>query len=196
MKKVLLIFSVVAFAACSTQQSAVKIADKNQNQSKVTSYGPGGVIIPGNQPSEDESSISLAPNEAETKVAAENQKDDFSEKANKVISKKPSKATHEKTGEASGKVTLKGIRQVKKLAESYESESVNAAASSDDATQGDDRMLLYILLILLVPFGTTIAMYLYEGNNWTERVTLNLILTLLCGLPGLIHALIVILGNK
>lgn len=54
---------------------------------------------------------------------------------------------------------------------------------------------LYLLLILLVPFGTTIAMYLYEGS-WTSRVTVNLILTLLCGLPGLIHALIIIFGNK
>jgi uncharacterized membrane protein YqaE (UPF0057 family) len=54
---------------------------------------------------------------------------------------------------------------------------------------------VYLLLILLVPFGTTISMYLYEGS-WTKRVTLNLILTLLCGLPGLIHALVVIFGNR
>lgn len=54
---------------------------------------------------------------------------------------------------------------------------------------------VYLLLILLVPFGTTISMYLYEGS-WTKRVTVNLILTLLCGLPGFIHALVVIFGNK
>jgi uncharacterized membrane protein YqaE (UPF0057 family) len=54
---------------------------------------------------------------------------------------------------------------------------------------------VYLLLILLVPFGTTIAMYLYEGS-WTGRVTTNLILTLLCGLPGLIHALVIIFGNR
>lgn len=54
---------------------------------------------------------------------------------------------------------------------------------------------LYLVLILLVPFGTTIAMYLYEGS-WTGRVTTNFILTLLCGLPGLIHALVVIFGNR
>ena len=54
---------------------------------------------------------------------------------------------------------------------------------------------VYLLLILLVPFGTTISMYLYEGS-WTSRVTVNLILTLLCGLPGLIHALVVIFGNR
>tara|TARA_B100000524_G_scaffold233034_1_gene123784 strand:- start:7488 stop:8105 length:618 start_codon:yes stop_codon:yes gene_type:complete len=55
--------------------------------------------------------------------------------------------------------------------------------------------IIYLLLILLVPFGTTISMYLYEGS-WTGRVTTNLLLTLLCGLPGLIHALVVIFGNK
>ena len=57
------------------------------------------------------------------------------------------------------------------------------------------ELWVYLLLMFLVPFGTTIAMYLYEGS-WTGRVTTNLILTLLCGLPGLIHALVVILGNK
>ena len=55
--------------------------------------------------------------------------------------------------------------------------------------------IIYLLLILLVPFGTTIAMYLYEGS-WTGRVTTNVLLTLLCGLPGFIHALVVIFGNK
>lgn len=55
--------------------------------------------------------------------------------------------------------------------------------------------IIYLLLIFLVPFGTTISMYLYEGS-WTGRVTTNLLLTLLCGLPGLIHALVVIFGNK
>jgi uncharacterized membrane protein YqaE (UPF0057 family) len=54
---------------------------------------------------------------------------------------------------------------------------------------------VYLVLILLVPFGTVISMYLYEGS-WTKRVTVNLILTLLCGIPGLIHALVVIFGNK
>jgi len=53
-----------------------------------------------------------------------------------------------------------------------------------------------LLLVLLVLLGLSpVAMYLYEGE-WTNRVTLNLVLWLLCGLPGIIHALIVILGNK
>ena len=63
-------------------------------------------------------------------------------------------------------------------------------------TTNDDNTLLYVLLTLLVPFGSTISMYLYEGHQWTSRVTTNLILSLLCFLPGVIHALVVILGRK
>ena len=51
-----------------------------------------------------------------------------------------------------------------------------------------DKVLLIVLAFFLPP----LAVYLYEGE-WTKRCTTNLILTLLCGLPGLIHALIVIL---
>jgi uncharacterized membrane protein YqaE (UPF0057 family) len=49
-----------------------------------------------------------------------------------------------------------------------------------------------VLLVILAFFLPPLAVYLYEGS-WTKRCTTNLILTLLCGLPGLIHALIVIL---
>jgi len=69
--------------------------------------------------------------------------------------------------------------------------SNEAKASHSNRTEN----WVYILLILLVPFGTVISMFLYEGS-WTKRVTTNLLLTLLCGLPGLIHALVVIFGNK
>lgn len=51
------------------------------------------------------------------------------------------------------------------------------------------------LLVVIAFFIPPLAVYLYEGE-WTKRCTVNLILTLLCGLPGLIHALVVILGNK
>ena len=77
-------------------------------------------------------------------------------------------------------------------------ERIMAKLNSNEAKWSNSsrtELWVYILLILLVPFGTTISMYLYEGN-WTKRVTTNLILTLLCGLPGLIHALVVIFGNK
>ena len=68
-----------------------------------------------------------------------------------------------------------------------------ASAISQDASQPESWV--YVLLILLVPFGTTIAVYLHEGT-WNKKVTTNLILTLLCGIPGLIHALVTIFGKK
>jgi uncharacterized membrane protein YqaE (UPF0057 family) len=59
-----------------------------------------------------------------------------------------------------------------------------------NSTGGDkpDQVVLIILAIFIPP----LAVYLYEGS-WTKRCTVNLILTLLCGLPGMIHALIVVL---
>jgi uncharacterized membrane protein YqaE (UPF0057 family) len=59
-------------------------------------------------------------------------------------------------------------------------------------TAGDEDTILYVVLAFLIP---PLAVYLYEGS-WTKRCTVNLILTLLCGLPGIIHALVVILGRK
>jgi uncharacterized membrane protein YqaE (UPF0057 family) len=56
----------------------------------------------------------------------------------------------------------------------------------------DDNTILCVVLAFFIP---PLAVYLFEGS-WTKRCTVNLILTLLCGLPGLIHALVVILGDK
>ena len=61
------------------------------------------------------------------------------------------------------------------------------------ARRGADDTVLYVILALLIP---PLAMFLYEGENWTDRCTLNLILTLLCWLPGVIHAVFVILDNR
>ncbi len=57
------------------------------------------------------------------------------------------------------------------------------------AMDGTNTVLLVILALLLPP----LAVYLYEGA-WTKRCTINLILTLLCLIPGVIHALIVVLS--
>lgn len=57
-------------------------------------------------------------------------------------------------------------------------------ASKDDV----DRVVIIILCFFIPP----LAVYLHEGS-WTSRCTINLILTLLCGLPGVIHALLVVL---
>lgn len=71
-------------------------------------------------------------------------------------------------------------------------QAVRSQRNADNQSAPEtDKVLLIILCFLLPP----LAMYLYEGS-WTSRCTVNLILTLLCGLPGVIHALIVILGGK
>jgi len=57
-------------------------------------------------------------------------------------------------------------------------------SSRDDV----DKVVIIILCFFIPP----LAVYLFEGS-WTSRCTLNLILTLLCGLPGIIHALVVVL---
>ncbi len=87
-------------------------------------------------------------------------------------------------------ITKESLKSTKKAAKKL-IKSIKKNQQRDSKTD----TIIYLALILLVPFGTTIAMYLYEGS-WTGRVTTNLILTLLCGLPGFIHSLIIIFGNK
>ncbi len=100
----------------------------------------------------------------------------------KAVSKRSSKVLEDVTSigsySASGEVEL--------------GESTTVSESKSKKNLDTDTLLLVILAILLPP----LAMYLYEGENWTSRCTLNLILTLLCGLPDIIHALVVILGGK
>ncbi|NDB36591.1 MAG: YqaE/Pmp3 family membrane protein [Flavobacteriia bacterium] len=85
------------------------------------------------------------------------------------------------------------MERLEKKASKFIAKMNTDSAKSLDSSRTENWV--YILLMLLVPFGTVISMYLYEGS-WTNRVTVNLILTFLCGLPGLIHALVVIFGNK
>ena len=61
-----------------------------------------------------------------------------------------------------------------------------------NSSSSDDDTVLYVILSFFLP---PLAVYLFEGS-WTSRCTTNLILTLLCGIPGIIHALVVILGGK
>lgn len=54
-----------------------------------------------------------------------------------------------------------------------------------------------LILILLAIFISPVAVYMYEGNQWTNRVTLNLILYIVgFGILGMAHALYLILGEK
>lgn len=82
-----------------------------------------------------------------------------------------------------------------KVALKHLSAKVSKAVAAQSKSSKQPETWVYWVLMLLVPFGTTIAMYLYEGS-WTSRVTANLLWTALCGLPGLIHAIIIIAGQK
>ena len=52
---------------------------------------------------------------------------------------------------------------------------------------GDDKVLMILLAILIPP----VAVYLLH-DDITKDFWVNIILTLLCGLPGMIHALILV----
>lgn len=105
----------------------------------------------------------------------------------------------EKTNKLTKKDVKQAVQELKQeVAALVSNESAVASVQTADASSESTSRpepWVYILLIFLVPFGTTISMYLYEGN-WTKKVTTNLILTLLCGIPGLIHALVNIFGKK
>lgn len=92
-----------------------------------------------------------------------------------VASKQVAPVVAKSMDDAAQKVpSLKEMKQAKKLAQK--------------SSGRPDQVVLVLLAIFIPP----LAVYLYEGS-WTSRCTLNLILTLLCGLPGMIHALIVVL---
>lgn len=102
--------------------------------------------------------------------------------ARNVIQKAKYKALVKMADRVVPETTVKMATQMKS-----ESTSINAIQSASESS-ATDELLLIVLAIFLPP----LAVYLYEGS-WTKRCTVNLILSLLCGIPGIIHALIVIL---
>lgn len=122
------------------------------------------------------------------------------ESTNVVNQQQTTSAVAELKSEKATKKERKEVaKEVKKaIAESktYTSSSASISASEIPAAaiQKADTPSTGVL-VLIAFFIPPLAVYLYEGD-WTSRCTTNLILTLLCGLPGFIHALIVILGKK
>lgn len=76
------------------------------------------------------------------------------------------------------------IKEVKTLIRHYKAEKKSGKEGSDNT------VLLAILAILLPP----LAVYLYEGEI-NSRFWIDLLLTLIFWLPGVIYALIVIFGG-
>ena len=90
----------------------------------------------------------------------------------------------QKAVEAKIKPSAKELRAAKTIAKQMNSFEAKVGGGLTPSTG---------VLVLLALFIPLLAVYLYEGS-WTKRCTVNLILCLLCGLPGVIHALIVVLG--
>lgn len=76
------------------------------------------------------------------------------------------------------------IKEAKKEVKAYK------AAKKASAEPSTNTLLLVILAILLPP----LAVYLHQGEI-NNKFWISLILTLLLWLPGVIYALIVVLGN-
>ncbi|MBS1918730.1 MAG: YqaE/Pmp3 family membrane protein [Bacteroidetes bacterium] len=76
------------------------------------------------------------------------------------------------------------IKEVKALIKHYKAEKKSGKAASDNT------VLLCILAVLLPP----LAVYLHEGEI-NNKFWISLLLTILFWLPGVIYALIVILGG-
>lgn len=100
-----------------------------------------------------------------------------------VKTKSPLKAL-KKSADADVKYTAN-----KNLFKNFYRGSVQTLNASPLEQSSQPDMVVLILLAIFIP---PLAVYLYEGT-WNNRCWLNLILTLLCGLPGMIHALIVVL---
>jgi uncharacterized membrane protein YqaE (UPF0057 family) len=89
----------------------------------------------------------------------------------------------ESTPVASGQIkTNKESRQEFRQAKKEYKKAVKASDT--------DKVLLIVLCFLLPP----LAVYLHQGS-WNNKCWLNLLLTILCGIPGVIHALIVVLKD-
>ena len=136
----------------------------------------------------------------ETQVAVSNEVVASTENVAASVTSEPAvAAVVEKEQKVSKKELKQAVKEFKQeVAAIVSKESVVASAQTANANNQDasqPESWVYVLLILLVPFGTTIAVYMHEGT-WNKKVTTNLILTLLCGIPGLIHALVTIFGNK
>jgi uncharacterized membrane protein YqaE (UPF0057 family) len=69
-------------------------------------------------------------------------------------------------------------------------QTIKALKKLAKSNQKDDTS--HILIIVLCFFLPPVAVYLNQGE-WNDKCWINLLLTCLCGLPGVIHALIVCL---
>jgi uncharacterized membrane protein YqaE (UPF0057 family) len=95
------------------------------------------------------------------------------------------KAAVESLGNLSKKEKKDRLKEVKKAVKEYK------AAKKAGSEPSTNTLLLVILAILLPP----LAVYLHQGEI-NSKFWISLLLTLLFWLPGVIYALVVILGSN
>ncbi len=87
---------------------------------------------------------------------------------------------------------IKAARREARMQEIREPSQINQGQTVSPLKDSDSAEPDTILLVILALFIPPLAVYLYQGS-WDGVCWLNLILTLLFFLPGVIHALLVIL---
>jgi uncharacterized membrane protein YqaE (UPF0057 family) len=193
MKKLLLGIFSLSLLACSTQKDSISFVESVPDQAientSVRSYGPGGRIILGEDVADIERAelgdVVLTSDQEEASITRTNE----IIKENKVSDRKPHRAAKERSSTG---FVIKPAKGIKSYSIAEPAEKAEMVANEDDSTTDDTDLVLLVILAILLP---PVAVYLYE-DSWTSRCTLNLILTLLCWFPGVIHALIVILSKK
>lgn len=112
-----------------------------------------------------------------------------------VAEKKNSSSNKLSKNKKAEKIQLKdeytGIVSKKELFKNFNSGAVAMHSAQPLDSGAETPLVVLILLAILLP---PLAVYLYEGF-WSTRCTVNLILSILCWVPGIIHALIVILAD-
>lgn len=194
MKKITLLLAIIAIAlgSCTVEKrhymsgyhvdwnTRVAKADKNKkaasSEKEYTAHSMSPKSVQGN-------------NTIETENAGLANVSDYKFEANTAVESKVEKASKVKKQ----KEATRQFESITTQHSNYQDVAANvvlhtSALSMAQESSRTDQVLLVVLCFLLPP----LAVYLYEGS-WTERCTVNLILSLLCGIPGIIHALIVIL---
>lgn len=196
LKSFVALLSVAAIISCASNQNSVETAKEQAPVNRVV-YGPAGKII-----YNDIAVVSKA-DATQTELQIEKQAAQPTIISAQVASSKVPVKSNRETKTKHKKTSLSEFVALNRFKNNNFDEisvAIDLMSStdkiSDDKTQDDTDTLLYVLLSVLIPFGCVLAMYLYEGDEWTQRVTTNLILTLLCFVPGIIHALVIILGKK
>jgi uncharacterized membrane protein YqaE (UPF0057 family) len=196
MKKILLLVSGIAlmFSSCMVEKrqhmsgyhvewfGKKEVNTENKEAEKAPLVQQVSTSAPTSEVAEAETATLLEPVNAQPIVESV-------ANANQSIQKKATKRAERvlrAIAEQSGMSTLR---------ETSQGEGINATRPSTNSEWNNASETDKVLLVVLCFFLPPLAVYLYEGS-WTKRCTVNLILTLLCGLPGLIHALVVILGDK